>query len=110
MTEILGTITSWVNATQIPLQIREVDVHGLFTNGYFLIPLLTIVCYLIYRGAIGSLVLLGLVIGLWVFSGSQYMQEIRGSEEIQLDKILPLVLGGVGIIAVIVYLFFIRDS
>ncbi|MEW6219826.1 MAG: hypothetical protein AB1634_09880 [Thermodesulfobacteriota bacterium] len=110
MTEIFSTIVDWINATQVPDQLRDVDAKGLFTNPFFLLPFIGLVGHMIWRQAVRDLILMVLFIGLWMFTGSQMVQGIFVEGEIQIDKILPVLGVGVGAIAVIVYLFFIRSD
>lgn len=107
---IMASIMNFIQNTQIVDQIREVDAKGLFTNAYFLVPFIMLVAYWLYKQAVNSLVLLALSIGLWIFSGSSYAQNMIVNGEMQLDKVLPVAGVGVGVIAVLVYIVFIRSD
>ncbi len=110
MTDLLATLMAWVNATQIPAQLHGMDAHGLFTNGYFLVPFILLVGYMIFKRSVDGLVILGLCVGLWVFSGTPYVQGLYVNGEVQMDKMLPVV--GVGVVAMglLIYIFFIRSD
>lgn len=110
MPEFLVTIVEWINSTNVPQQISDVDAKGLFANGYFMVPFIGVVGYLIYKQALNNLVVVGLGIGLWIFSGSNYMQGAMVNGEIQLDKLLPVLLVWVGAIAIFIYFLFIRSD
>jgi len=108
--EFLSRIIGFVNDTQVPDQIREVDVVGLFTNPWFLVPFLAFVGWKLYKMSINTLVVTAVAIGLWAFSGSPMMQGLIVNGELQLDKVLPVV--GVGIVAIgiVIYFLFIRSD
>ncbi|MEA1933686.1 MAG: hypothetical protein U9N60_04550 [Thermodesulfobacteriota bacterium] len=110
MPEFLVSVIELVNSTNVPQQISEVDAKGLFSNGYFLVPFIGVVGYMIYKQALNSLVVMGLGIGLWIFSGSHYMQGAIVDGEIQLEKLLPVLAVWVAAIAVFIYFLFIRSD
>lgn len=110
MAAFFERIISFFNATKIPAQVRAVDAAALFTNWYFLVPFICFVAYLLYRQAFTKMALLGIAIGLWIFSGSSYMQGLVINGELQLSKILPV--AGVWVLAIgtAVYLLFMRSD
>ena len=110
MQEYLLAIKEWIVNTQVPEQIKAVDAAGLFHNPYFLTPFICLIIYYLYKQAINNLVILGLVTGLWYFSGTDYVRNAVVGDRIQLSHVLPI--AGVGIfgIAVIIYLVFIRQD
>jgi hypothetical protein len=110
MSEFLVSIADFIQATNVPEQFREVDVKGLFTNFYFLVPFLAVLGHIIYRKSFNSLILLFLFTGVWIFSGSPFMQDLVGDGELQLEKVLPLAGAGVVVTSVVVYLLFIRSD
>jgi uncharacterized membrane protein YgdD (TMEM256/DUF423 family) len=110
MPDFLISIGDFIQATNVPEQFREVDAKGLFTNFYFLIPFLAVIGHCIFRKSVNTMVLLFLFFGVWLFSGSPYMQDLVVKGELQLDKVLPLAGAGVVVISVIVYLLFIRSE
>ncbi|MEJ2689682.1 MAG: hypothetical protein P8130_06985 [Deltaproteobacteria bacterium] len=110
MAAFVERIVTFVDATKIPEQLREVDAAGLFTNWHFLVPFLCFMAYLLYRQAFTKMTLIGIAIGLWVFSGSSFMKGLVVNGELQLSKILPV--AGVWVLAVgtAVYLLFMRSE
>jgi len=110
MPEFLVSIIDWVNNTQVPAQVREVDAKGLFQNAYFLVPFISTIIYYLYKQAINNLVIIALVLGLWFFSGTDFVRGAVVNGELQMSKILPIVGIGVGGIAVLVYFFFVRSD
>ncbi len=107
---ILDRIWAFAEATGVPGQVGAVDVHGLFSNPWFLVPFLLVVCYLLYRQAFTDLVVMGIGIGLWVFSGSSYMQGLVTDGQIDIGRILPVAGVWIGGLAVVIYLVFIRSD
>ncbi|MCK5229043.1 MAG: hypothetical protein KAR13_02190 [Desulfobulbaceae bacterium] len=110
MPEFLVTIVEWVNSTNVPQQVSDVDAKGLLTNAYFMVPFIGVVGHMLYKQAWNNLVVVGLGLGLWIFSGSHYMQGAMVDGEIQLEKLLPVLLVWVGAIAIFIYFLFIRSD
>jgi len=110
MADFFAKLVDFINATQIPTQLHEVDIHGLFTNGYFLAPFILLLGYMVFKRAINGMIMLGIGIGLWVFSGTPYVQQIYINGEVQMDKVLPVVAVAVIALGVMVYVFFIRSD
>lgn len=110
MADFLLPIIERINNTGMPQQIREVDVAGLFTNIHFMVPFVAFVCYKLYRQAFVSLILLGLVVGLWIFSGSIFMQDMIVDGKIQLAKVLPVLTVFMAALAVAIYFLFMRSD
>ncbi|MDH5298902.1 MAG: hypothetical protein OEV91_07775 [Desulfobulbaceae bacterium] len=110
MSELFAQLVEFFNSTQIPAQFHAVDVKGLFTNSYFLVPFIGILGYMLFKRAINGMILLGTGIGLWIFSGTPFVREIYVDGQMQADKILPVAGVGVVVIAVVVYILFIRSD
>ncbi|MEJ2031913.1 MAG: hypothetical protein P8Y63_02490 [Deltaproteobacteria bacterium] len=108
--QFMVSIGEFMQRTQVPQQFRAVDVKGLFTNLYFLIPFLAVVGHFLYRKAVNYLILLALGIGVWIVSGTSIMHGLVVNGIVQIDKILPVAGVGVVIIAVVVYVVFIRSD
>jgi len=110
MPDFLVSIIDWVDGTQVPAQVREVD-FALFQNPYFLVPFIAMVVYFLYKQAFTNLMISGLVIGFWWFSGTDMVRGAISAEgELQLSKVLPVVGISVAGVAVLVYLLFIRTD
>ena len=99
----------WQN-TNIPQQLADVDVKGLFTNPWVLLPLIAQVGWWMYKKAINNIVILGLAIGIWIFTGTPYAQGLVVNGELQAGKILPVAGVGIGVVMIIIYLIFIRGE
>jgi len=101
-------IGGWVQATQLPSQIKDVDYSGLFTNPWFLIPFVAMIGYMLYKQAFRDLIIVALIVGIWFISGMPYMQTLVVDGEVQLTKVLPVLLGAAGVLGFVIYLFFGR--
>lgn len=110
MADFLRSIFAWFEATQVPQQIKEVDYQGLFTNPWFLVPFVAVVVYLLYRQAFRDLVILGIFVGGWWFSGLDYMQTVVVDGHLQMNKVLPLLFGGACVLALLIYMLFGRSD
>ncbi|MDZ7640605.1 MAG: hypothetical protein U5J62_01035 [Desulfurivibrio sp.] len=107
---LLDSITGFIADTGIPEQLSEVEVVGLFTNPWFLVPFLVFIGYQLYRQSLNTLVLVALLIGLWAFSGTPLMEDLIIDGELQLGKLLPVIGVGLGAAAIAIYFFFIRSD
>ena len=110
MADILTQVTDFINNTQILEQVREVDVKGLFTNPWFLVPFFAQVGWWFYKQAVNSLVCTGLALGVWWFTGTPYATGLVVDGHLQLNKVLPVAGVGLGVLIVLIYLFFIRSD
>jgi hypothetical protein len=110
MPDFLIRAIEWIHQTRVLEQIKEVDVAGLFHNPYFLAPLICVIIYNLYRQTFTNLIIITLSIGLWYFSGTDYVRGAVVDGQVQIGKILPLVGVGIGGIGVLVYLLFIRQD
>lgn len=110
MTEFLGQIVDFLNSTNVPQQFNEVDLKGLFTNAWFMVPFVAFICYNLYKQAINTLVLTGLGFGLWIFSSSSYMEGLVVNGQLQLGKMLPVAGVFIGVIAIAIYFLFMRSD
>ena len=102
--QIWDSFVSWVDATQVVEQIKVVDAAGLFTNPWFLVPFVVLIGYMVYKQSWRDMVLIGIFIGVWWVSGLPYMQTLVVGNELQIEKILPVVFGGALTLGVVIYL------
>lgn len=110
MADFFNHIGNWIASTRVSEQISHVDVGGLFSNWYFLLPFICLIAYLLYKQAFTNILLIGIGIGVWYFSGTRYMQELIVNGEIQINKVLPVALGAIVILGVVIYLLFGRSD
>ena len=105
----LGRIGEILQATNLPEQIEQVDYVGLFTNPWFMVPFLLWVGYMLYKQSFRELIIVAIIIALWWVSGTEYMQTLVVGDEVQINKILPVLFGGAAIIGFVIYMFFGRS-
>ncbi len=110
MADFLTPVLNFIDSTHLFEQIRNVQVKALFTNPWFLVPFIAQMGWWFYKQAVNSIVCTGLAIGLWWFSGSSYTQALIINGELQPGKILPVAGVGIGVLLVLIYLFFIRSD
>lgn len=110
MADILTPVVDFLNYTNLPEQLRQVDVKGLFTNPWFLAPFIAQLGWWFYKQAVNNIVCTGLAIGVWYFSGTGYAQQLVVNGELQLGKILPVAGVGIVVLVLLIYLFFIRSD
>jgi hypothetical protein len=107
---IFSTVGELLQATHLPEQIKDVDVAGLLSNPWFLVPFIGFIGYEIYKKAFRDLVIVGLLMGVWYISGTPYMQTLVMGDELQVNKVLPLLFGGAVVVGIIIYLLFVRSD
>lgn len=110
MSNFLVSIIDFINNTKVLEQLQAVDAAGLFTNGYFLVPFIAFVGYKLYKQAFNTLIITGLAIGLWLFSGSGYMHGLVVNGELQLSKVLPVAGVFLAALGVAIYFLFMRSD
>ena len=110
MESILQSLLEFWTNTNIPEQLAEVDWQGLFTNPWFMVPLVAQVGWWIYKQAVNAIVITCLFLGIWVFTGTSYASGLIIDGAVQLDKILPVAGIGLGALMIVIYLFFIRSD
>jgi hypothetical protein len=110
MGEFFAKILAWIESTHIQEQVATVDFVGLFSNPWFLGPFILAVLYLLYKQAVRDLVVLSVFVAVWWVSGTNYMHTLVVGDELQLDKILPVLFGGAALLGFLIYLFFGRSD
>ena len=110
MGDFFDKILSWFDSTHVQEQVANVDYVGLFTNPWFLVPFVLAVGYLLYKQSFKELIVIVVFIGVWYASGTNYMQTLVVGDELQIEKILPVLFGGAALLAFIVYIFFGRSD
>jgi hypothetical protein len=105
-----ASIGTWLDTTHLPEQIKDVDFAGLFSNPWFLVPFIGLICYQVYKQAFRDLIIMGLLLGVWYATGTEYMQTLVVGDELQVNKVLPLLFGGAAVLGVIIYLVFGRSD
>jgi hypothetical protein len=110
MKEFFGKIIAWVDSTHLPEQLKDVDYVGLFTNPWFLVPFVALLCYMLYKQKWRDLLFILIFVGIWLASGTEYMQTLVVGEELQIKKVLPVLFGGAVLLGLVIYLLFGRSD
>lgn len=108
--EVFTTIKEWFVSTHVPEQVKDVDIVGLFSNPWFIIPFILLVCRMLYKKSFKDLIIISIFIGVWWVSGTNYMDTLLVNGEIQIGKVLPVVFGGAAILGFVIYLFLGRSD
>jgi hypothetical protein len=103
-------LKKWFDATHLQEQIRDVDYIGLFTNPWFVVPFAIMICYMLFKQKWKDLIIITIFVGVWWVSGTDYMNTLLVDGEIQIDKVLPVIFGGVAVLGFVIYLFFGRSD
>ncbi len=110
MSEFFGKILAWIESTHLQEQVANVDYVGLFTNPWFLVPLIAVVLYLLYKQSFKDLIIIVIFIGVWWVSGTEYMHTLVVGDELQISKVLPVLFGGAAVLGFVIYMFFGRSD
>lgn len=103
------SILSFFDSTQIPQQFKDVDV-AIFTNPWFMVPLVALVGWWIYKQAWRDIFILALLMADWYLSGTEYMRTLIVGDQLQINKILPVMFGAAAQLGLIIYLLFVRGD
>jgi hypothetical protein len=106
----INSISTFIESTHLPAQVKMVDFSGLFTNPWFLVPFIALTGYLLYKKAFRDIVILGAIMGAWYASGTPYMQTLVVNGELQVGKILPVLFGGAALLGLVIYLLLGRSD
>ena len=110
MGDFFNKIVAFVNDTNLPQQIGDVDYVGLFTNPWFLVPFIAIIGWMVWKQKWRDILFVIIFIGVWIVSGTEYMQTLVVGEEVQLKKVLPVMFGGAVVLGIVIYLLFGRSD
>lgn len=108
--EIWKKITGWYDSTHIHEQVKDVDVIGLFTNLWFVVPFGLMVGYMLFKQQWRDLIIVAIFVAVWWVSGTPYMDSLIVDGILQMDKILPVVFGGAAALGFVIYLLFGRSD
>ncbi len=108
--EYLTSIKDWFASTHIQEQIRDVDFIGLFSNPWFMVPFVLMVCYMLFKQKWKDIIIVTIFVFVWWVSGTDYMNSLLVDGEISVEKILPVVFGGAALLGFVIYLFFGRSD
>ncbi len=110
MSDFFHKIVDAVQQTKVLEQIRDVQAAKLFTNPWFMVPFVALILYLLFKKALKDIVIIAILVGIWWVSGTEYMHTLIVGGIVQIDKILPVVIGGAIALGVIIYILFGRSD
>ncbi len=108
--EIWKKITDWFASTHIHEQIKDVDVVGLFTNPWFIVPFGIMAGYMLFKQQWKDLMIVAILVAVWWVSGTPYMETLIVNGELQMNKVLPVAFGGAAALGFVIYLLFGRSD
>ncbi|MBW1637348.1 MAG: hypothetical protein JRC87_08460 [Deltaproteobacteria bacterium] len=108
--EFLTKIANWFESTHLQEQVKDVDLTGLFSNPWFIVPFACLILYLLYKQSWKDIIIISIFIGVWWISGTPYMKSLIVNGEVQIAKILPVIFGGAVTIGFVIYLLFGRSD
>jgi hypothetical protein len=98
-----------IQTTNLPDQIKDVDYVGLFSNPWFMVPFVAWIVWMVYKQAFRDLIIVAIIIIIWWLSGTEYMQTLVIGDELQINKVLPVLFGGAVVLGFVIYMFFGRS-
>lgn len=107
---IFTAISDFYDSTHLHEQVVEVDYVGLFTNPWFMVPFVAGIGYLLFKKSFKDIVLIAILVGVWWASGTDYMGSLIVDNELQMEKILPVVFGGAAALGLVIYILFGRSD
>lgn len=108
--ELFEKMSEWFASTHVQEQVKNVDIVGLFTNPWFIIPFVLMVGYMLFKQKWKDLIIVTIFVGVWWVSGTNYMNSLLVGGEIQINKILPVIFGGAAVLGFVIYLLFGRSD
>ena len=99
--------TDMLRASAISRQLLEHDIAGLAHNPWFMIPFCLLILWMIYRKAWRNIAIIALIIGLWWFSGSEFMDGTIVNGQPVLAKLASVIGVFLVAVAIIAYLLFL---
>lgn len=103
--QIIDSVVTFFQDTNIPEQVKDVDL-ALFTNPWFIVPFAALIIYMLYKQSFREVLIIAVMVAVWWVSGTEYMQTLVVGNELQMKKVLPVVFGGAGMLAFVIYLLF----
>jgi hypothetical protein len=110
MSDFLKKIIDFIDHIKVFDQIKDIDAVGLFTNPWFVVPFIGIMGYLIYKKSWRDIIILAIFIAVWWVSGTDYMQSLTVGGQLQVEKVLPVLVGGAVALGIVIYLLFGRSD
>ncbi|WP_041277995.1 hypothetical protein [Desulfotalea psychrophila] len=98
-------LSAWIS-TRIPQQVADVDIAALVSNPWFFMPIACWLAYMVYRQKWKGIIIAAVLILVWFVSGTEYMGALVVNGEVQIFKIIPVLVGGAVSLAIVIYLIF----
>jgi len=108
--EFFSKIADWFESTHIDQQLRDVDYMGILVNPWVMVPFALMIAHMLYKQRWTQIIVTGVGIGVWYFSGTDYANSLLVDGEIDIQKILPVMFGGAAALGFVVYLLFGRSD
>ena len=110
MEQFFNKIVSFFESTNLVEQFGNHDIPAIISNPWFVIPALIFVGYMVYKQNWKDLIILSIIGVVWWVTGTAYMDTLIIGDELQLEKILPVVGGGAVALGAVIYLLFGRSN
>ncbi len=110
MVNFFNTIIKFFEQIKVFQQIRDVDAAHLVANPWFMVPFVALLVYLLFKKKIKDIIIIGMLCAVWWVSGTEYMHTLIVGGIVQINKIIPVVLGGAVALAIVIYLIFGRSD
>lgn len=110
MIEFFHKVSELIHKTKVLEQIKEVNAKALVVNPWFMVPFVAVIIYLLFKKKIKDIIIISLLCLVWWVSGTQYMHTLIVGGIVQIDKVLPVLIGGAVILGIIIYLVFGRSD
>jgi ascorbate-specific PTS system EIIC-type component UlaA len=110
MSEFFHKILDFIQQTKVLEQIKDVNAVGLGTNLWFMVPFVAFILYLLFKKKIKDIIIIAILCGVWWVSGTEYMHTLIVGGIVQIDKILPVLIGGAVALGIVIYLLFGRSD
>lgn len=99
------SIMDMLNSTNVPQQLKASDL-AIFMNPWFVVPYAALIGWFIYKQDWKDIVIVGLFTFSWWVTGTDYMKTLVVGDELQINKVLPVMFGAAVILGIIIYLMF----
>jgi hypothetical protein len=92
--EYLHKAWEFILSTNVISQVNRVDYEALFTNPWFMVPFGLFILVLVIWGKWRVVILVAIAVGIWIFSGTEYIAGMVVDGEINLPRLIPFIVAG----------------
>jgi len=107
MADVWQWFVGLLQATELPQQIQDHNIEALIHNMWVMVPFGLFILWRIYRKDWRGIAIVFIIIGLWWFSGSEYMDGTVVNGKPVLAKLVPVIGVFIALVAIIAYLLFL---